>query len=123
MMRDRLAVGDDVGNDVLAEIVRRMGIGGVALELFDQEFGVEDVDAHAAQRRVRLAGHRRRRGGLFQEGQDAVFRVHVHDAEALGLLERDLEASHRHVGLRLDVLLEHFLVVHLVDVVARQAGR
>ena len=95
-----------------------LGIGGVALELLDEKLGLEDVDAHAAQRLIGLAGHWRRLSRLLQEGEDGVFFVDVHDAEAFGLLERGFEAAHRHVGLRLDVLLEHFLVVHLVDVIA-----
>ena len=43
-----------------------------------------------------------------------------HDAEIARLRQRRLEAAHRHVGVRLDVLLQHLLVVHLVDMVAGQ---
>ena len=120
MMRDRFALGDEVGNDVLAEIMRGVGIGGVAPQLLDQEFRVEDVDAHAAQRHVRLARHRRRVLRLLQERQDVVLRIDVHDAEPLGFLQRGLETPDRHVGAGLDVLLQHLFVVHLVDMVARQ---
>ena len=49
-----------------------LGIGGVALELLDEELGLEDIDAHAAQRLVGLAGHRRRVSRLLQEGEDGV---------------------------------------------------
>ena len=56
MMRDRFAVGYEIGNDVLAEIVRRVGIGGVAPQLLDQEFRVEDVDAHTASATSGLPG-------------------------------------------------------------------
>ena len=72
MVRHRFAVLDQVGNDVLAEIVARIRIGGVALQLLDQELGVEDIDAHAGERDVGLAGHRRRVLRLLQEGEDAV---------------------------------------------------
>ena len=71
-----------------------------------------------AERDVRLARHVRRVLGLFEERKDAVLGVDVHDAEARGLLERGLEAADRHVRARVDVLLQHLLVVHLVDVVA-----
>ena len=57
---------------------------------------------------------------LLQEGDDPVFFVDVHDAEALGLFERRLEAPDRHIRFRVDVLLQHLLVVHLVDVIARE---
>ena len=44
----------------------------------------------------------------------------MHDAEGGGFADRDLEASHRHVGVLLDVLHQHRLVIHLVDVIAGQ---
>ena len=44
--------------------------------------------------------------------------VDVHDAEAARLRARHLDAADRHVRALLDVLLQHRLVVHLVDVVA-----
>ena len=109
---------DEVGNDVLAEIVGRVGIGGVAAELVEQELALEDVDAHGGERHVRLVGHAGRILRLFEEGDDAVLVVDVHDAEAGRLHARHLEAADGDVGARIDVLLEHHLVVHLVDVVA-----
>ena len=42
----------------------------------------------------------------------------MHDAEADGLHPRHLEAADGDVGALVDVLLQHQLVVHLVDVVA-----
>ena len=44
--------------------------------------------------------------------------VHRHDAEAGGLHARDLDAADGDVGVELAMLLQHRLVVHLVDVVA-----
>ena len=38
--------------------------------------------------------------------------------EAFGHLDRGFQAAHRHVGLRPDVLLEYFLIIHLVNVIA-----
>ena len=67
-----------------------------------------------------LARHRRRIGRLLEEVGDAVGVVDMHHAEAGGLRARHLEAADRHVGALLDVLLQHQLVVHLVDVVAGQ---
>ena len=60
-------------------------------------------------------------GGFFgfsRKDKDAVLLVDMHDAEAGRLLERSLEAADRDVGARFDVLQQHLLVVHLVDVVA-----
>ena len=120
MVRDRAAVLHDIGDDVLAEIVAGIGVGGVAAELLEQECGVEHVDAHAGERHGRLARHGRRILRLFDERADVVVVVDMHDAEGGGFAHRDLEASHRHVGVLLDVLHQHRLVVHLVDVIAGQ---
>ena len=95
-------------------------IGGVAAQLLEQEVGLEDVDAHGGERHVRLVGHAGRVLRLLQEGDDAVLGVDVHDAEAGRLHARHLEAADGDVGAGVDVLLEHALVVHLVDVVAGQ---
>ena len=46
--------------------------------------------------------------------------VDMHHAEAGGLHARHLEAADRDVGAGVDMLLQHQLVVHLVDVVAGQ---
>ena len=46
--------------------------------------------------------------------------VDMHDAEAGRLHARHFEAADGHVGAGIDVLAQHHLVVHLVDVVAGQ---
>ena len=120
MMGDRLAVLHDRRDQILAEIVGGVRVGGVLAQEVEQEFGVEHVDAHRGERHVGLAGHRRRILGLFEEVDDPVGLVDVHHAEARRLLARDFEAADGDVRAALDVLGEHLLVVHLVDVVARQ---
>ena len=79
---------------------------------------LEDVDAHRGERHVGLVGHAGRVLGLLEEGDDAVVAVDMHDAEAGRLHARHLEAADRHVGAAVDVLLQHQLVVHRVDVIA-----
>jgi len=59
-------------------------------------------------------------GGLLDEVDDPVGLVDVHDAEGGRLHPRHLDAGDGHVRTAVAVLLEHDLVVHLVDVVARQ---
>ncbi len=58
--------------------------------------------------------------GFSEEGNDAVLFVDMHDAEAGGLHARHLEAADGDIGAGVGVLLEHQLVVHLVDVIAGQ---
>ena len=120
MMRDGFAVLDDVGDDVLAEIVARMRVGGVAAHLVDQEPRVEGVDAHARERLVGIAGNMRRVRRLLHEVDDDVVLIDMHHAEAGRFPHRDFERGDGDVGILLDMLLEHELHVHLVDVVAGQ---
>ncbi len=56
--------------------------------------------------------------GLLDERHDAVGRVDVHDAETRRFGRGHLEAGDGDIRARVDVLHEHALVVHLVDVVA-----
>ena len=95
-----------------------LGSAASARSSSDRKQGVEDIDAHAGQRPVRGARHGGRVGRLFQEFDDPVRGVHGHDPEARGLRPRRLDAGHGHIGALLDVLAQHRLEIHLVDVVA-----
>ncbi|PAV92443.1 hypothetical protein WR25_20465 [Diploscapter pachys] len=119
-VRLRLAVLDEVRNDVLAEIARGARRVGVAAQLFDQELRAEDVDAEAGERDVGLARDRRRIGRLFDEVDDPVGLIDVHHAERDRLHPRNLHAGNRDVGATVAMLLEHHFVIHLVDVIAGQ---
>ena len=55
-VRDRAAVAHHVGDDVLAEVVARVRIGGVALQLLEEQLAAKDVDAHARKRDVGAVG-------------------------------------------------------------------
>ena len=96
------------------------GVGRVALQQIGQKVGIEHVDAHARQRRVGLAQHGRRILRLLEERDDAVAVVDMHHAESGRLHPRHLDAADGHIGVLLDVLLQHLFVVHLVDVIAGQ---
>ena len=67
-----------------------------------------------------LSGNARRVLRLFDEIDDPVAPVDMHDAEAGRLHARHFEAADGDVGAGVDVLAQHDLVVHLVDVVAGQ---
>ena len=59
--------------------------------------------------------------GLFLEADDPPVRVGFDHAEAARrFLRRNLEGRHGHIGSGIHMLLKHFLVIHLVDVVAGQ---
>ena len=117
-VRNRAAVLHHVGNDVFAEIMAGIWIGRVALQFVEQKLRIENVDAHAGERNIRFAWHRRGIGRLLEERVDDAIVIDMHDAEGTRLLARHLETAHGNVGFGLDMLLEHDLVVHLVDVVA-----
>ena len=119
-MRHRLAVPDDVRDQILAEIMARIPLGGVAPQFIEQEFGLEHVDAHAGERHVGAIRHAGGIGGLLQERDQPVLFVDMHHAEAGRLHARHLDAADGNVRAALDVELQHVLVVHLVDVIAGQ---
>ncbi len=119
-MGEGAAVAHQGGNDVLAEIVAGMRVGGIVAQHIEQELGLEHVDAHAGQRQVGVVGHARRLGRFLQEVDDAVVGVDIHHPEAGGLRPRHLQAAHGHVRAGLDMLHQHGLVIHLVDVVTGQ---
>ena len=81
---------------------------------------MEDIDAEARQRDVGVAGHRGRIGGLLDEIDDPVVLVDMHHAERDRLHPRHLHAGDGDVGAAVAMLLEHDLIIHLVDVIARQ---
>ena len=109
---------DEVGNQVLAEVVAGMRVGGIADQLFVKKRRVEDVDAHACQRHVREPRSRLGLRGLFVEANDVRCRIDGHHAILRRGRERNLDAANRDVGLATDVLGEELRIVHLVDVIA-----
>ena len=119
-MRDGEPAADDVGDDVLAEIVARIGVVVIALQLGIKEVGGKRVDPHARQGAAGLSGDRRRRVWLFKKIDDAHRLVDFHDAELGGLLDRHLDAGDDAVGAFGAHVGQHVGIVHLVDVVARQ---
>ncbi|OIQ64849.1 hypothetical protein GALL_535990 [mine drainage metagenome] len=119
-MRHRLAVFDDVGDQVVAEIMAGIRVLGVLDQQIAQEGPIEHIDPHRGKRMRRIAGHRGRIGGLFQKGCDASGLVNVHHTEGGRLHPGHGQTADRDVGAGLDVLAQHDLVVHLIDVVAGQ---
>ena len=116
-MRHRFAVLHNIRNDVLAKIMAGMRVCGVFLQQINQEFGLEHINAHRGQRHIRLAGHRRRVFRLFEKGDDPVGFVNVHHAKAGGLFQRHLKAANGDIGLLLNMLLQHLLIVHFIYMV------
>ena len=108
-----LAGGQHVGDDVLAEVVGGVGIGLVVDEVLAQLLPGEHVDAHGGQGALGMLG-------LLLKLVDLVVLVHVHDAEAGGLLQSDLQHGDGAGRLGLLVEVHHVGVVHLIDMVAGQ---
>ena len=107
---------DQPGDDVLAEVVRRVRLSRALLERRHQHRHVEDVDAH---RREDLLA-RRQVLRLLEEAGDAILVVDLQHAEAARFFRRDLDHRQRRAGAALLVEAQHLRVVHLVDVIARQ---
>ena len=119
-MRKHPAAGRNVGNHVLAEIVRRTRVAGVAYQLFVKELGIEHVNSHAGQGLARLPRYRLRLRRLFGEAGHAAIPIDAHDTEGARVLQRHFHAPHRHIGPAGHVKCDHAAIVHLVDVVARE---
>src|SRR5450759_5292889 len=51
-MRHRLAVPNDIRNDILAKVAARFRVSRIASQRVDEERGLEYVDSHAPQRGV-----------------------------------------------------------------------
>ena len=58
--------------------------------------------------------------GLFVELVDLAVLIGIEDTEARSLRKRNVDYSDRAGGILFLVVLKHFVVVHLVDVVARE---
>ena len=57
-------------------------------------------------------------GGLFLKLADLVVVVHVHDAEPAGFIHGHLQHGDGNVCPSLLVVLQHFGIIHLINVVA-----
>ena len=111
---------DEMGNQVLAEVVAGMRVGGIADQLFVKKRRVEDVYAHTCQRHVPAAQSGLGPRGLFIEADDVRCLIDGHHAILRRGRERNLDAANRDVGLATDVLGEELRIVHLVNVVTRK---
>ena len=107
-------------DDVLTEIVARLRVYGITREFAQQVVRVEDVDAHAGERAVGLAGDGRWILRLLDEVGDEAVRIDRHHAECGGVLARHVDAGDGDFATVLDMIGEREGVVHLVDVVTGQ---
>ncbi len=110
---------EDARQNVAAKVMFRTRILGVGQQRGDQELRVENIDAHGGVDHVRVEMRPLGRRRFFLEPVDPPVGVGFDDAKAADcLLRRDFECSDGRVASGIHVLLEHLLVVHLVDVVA-----
>jgi hypothetical protein len=56
--------------------------------------------------------------GLLKEGANSIILIDVDDSESARFNPRHFETANRDVSLLADVLLQHHLVIHFVDVIA-----
>ncbi|MPN63576.1 hypothetical protein SDC9_211340 [bioreactor metagenome] len=105
-----LSGGEEVGDDIFAEVVGGGGVRLVVDEVLAQLGPGEHIDAHGSQVTLWLLG-------LLLELVDPVLCVHIHDAEAGSLFHGDLQ--HRDGAGRACFFMEihHVGVVHFIDVV------
>ena len=101
------------GNDVFAEIVGRGFILFVRLQIVKQLFAVENIDAHGGLVAVGVFG-------LFGKLVNGAVLVRTHNAKSARLLQRNLQHGNGTIGFLFLVKPKHFVIIHLVNVVARK---
>ena len=108
-----LARREHGGKHVLAEVVAGAFLHFVLCEVLAQLLPAEDVDTHGSVCALGMLG-------LLVKLIDFAVLMSVENAEARGFLERNVDYRDGAGGVLLLVVLEHLVVVHLVDVVARK---
>ena len=58
--------------------------------------------------------------GLLLKFDNPVIGIRVHDSKAAGLFQRHINDRHSQTGMLILVLSEHVVIVHLVNMVARE---
>ena len=116
-MRLGFALGNNGRDQVIAEIMRGIGIRCIADQQVAQKRPLENIDAHRCQRHFRIAGNGRGISGLFEEGGNPIIAVHRHDAERCRFGARNCQTADRHVCIGGHMGLQHDLVIHFVDVI------
>ena len=110
---------DQARDDVLAEIVPGIGVFGIGDQGGQEHLSIEKVDAHGGVDFVGMQARRFRIFWFFLEADDAPVAIGFDHAETSGgFLGGDFEGGDGDFGAGFDVLLEHLLVIHFVDVVA-----
>ena len=108
------------GDDVATHVVVGVFVDVVFLDGVEQYLGTEDVVTH---RREGDIGVIRSAGGLlrlFEEFRDAVILVSFDAAERCRVLTRNTDAGYSHSGTGFDVLIDHLLWIHPIDVVSTE---
>src|ERR1700722_7880308 len=100
-----------------------MRIGRIAAQLIEEKFGIKNINTHAREGLVRLARHWRGVGWFLEEGLYDVVFVDVDNSEGGGFRTWHFEATDGDIRARLNMLLQHDLVVHLVNLIPRGAER
>ena len=98
-------------DDVFAEVVAAVRIGLVQLQVLAHFAPGEDVNAHGSLVALGL-------GGLLLKLGDAVVFVRVENAEARRFLPRHFAHGDGQIRAVFDVIAQHRVVIHLIDMVA-----
>ena len=112
-----ITVAQGFGQHVLTEIMARGIITPVQLEQLFQRFAVEDVIAHAGQRHVWSVWHRAGVFGFLLKLRDAVAVINLQHTEPRGFRHRHGICGDADIGAKVEVLLNHVIDVHFVDVI------
>ena len=107
------------GQNIFAKIVAGMLVLRVFQQNGDQHIGIEEIDAHRCGNRFRIQWRAQlsdRR--FFLKAGNAIVRVNRHNAESISFAGIDLNGGQGHVGGQVNMLPEHEVIIHFVDVIA-----
>ena len=116
-----LVVVHHPGQNVVPEVVARSLVFRVFQQRRNEHIGVEQVNAHRGRNHSRVVG-RAQVGllGLLLEADNSARTIDLDYAKMLRLSRIDKDRSQRDVRARILMLTQHQVVIHLVDVIARQ---
>src|ERR1700723_3800424 len=110
---------DDARNDVFAEIMFGVGVFRVGDQDGNEQLRIEKIDAHRGVHFVWMDTRTFGVGGFFLEADDAPVLVGFEHAETSGgFLGRNFEGGDGDVCAGFEMLRQHFLIIHFVDVIA-----
>ena len=100
-------------DNILAKVMRRLGIGVILSQCALKHILSEDVNAHRCQSGVGVLG-------LFGKLNDPILFINGHDTESGSFFDRNFHYRNGKIRIILKVGFEHIRIIHTVKLVTRK---